>query len=224
MTVDHVALDEVTAEDLDDVGNAGAAEPDSNDSDVAGADHLLPEDGPDAADRSRTTDTRRSWARRALARWPVIVVGLLLVASAGVAAGLYWQYRVDQHRNAGAETAVIGAASADTVALLSYSPENLDRDLAAAKSHLTGDFLTYYSKFADQIVAPAAKEKAVTTHASVVRAAVAELQPDSAKVMVFVNQNTTSRDNPYPVQAASSVMVTLTKVNGAWLISAFAPM
>ena len=224
MTVDHVALDDVTAEDLEDVHTESAADPDSDDSDVASVDHPLQEDGPDAANPSRTTDTRRNWARRALARWPVIVVGLLLVASAGVAAGLYWQYRVDQHRNAGAETAVIAAASADTVALLSYSPENLDRDLAAAKSHLTGDFLTYYSKFADQIVAPAAKEKAVTTHASVVRAAVAELQPDSAKVMVFVNQNTTSRDNPYPVQAASSVMVTLTKVNGAWLISAFDPM
>jgi Mce-associated membrane protein len=224
VTVDHVALDDVTAEDLEDVHTESAADPDSDDSDVASVDHPLQEDGPDAANPSRTTDTRRNWARRALARWPVIVVGLLLVASAGVAAGLYWQYRVDQHRNAGAETAVIAAASADTVALLSYSPENLDRDLAAAKSHLTGDFLTYYSKFADQIVAPAAKEKAVTTHASVVRAAVAELQPDSAKVMVFVNQNTTSRDNPYPVQAASSVMVTLTKVNGAWLISAFDPM
>ncbi len=41
---------------------------------------------------------------------------------------------------------------------------------------------------------------------------------------MFVNQTTTSQDNPYPVQAASSVMVTLTKVNGAWLISAFEPM
>ncbi len=92
------------------------------------------------------------------------------------------------------------------------------RPLSAAKSHLTGDFLTYYSKFADQIIAPAAKQKAVTTHAAVVRAAVAELHADSAKVMVFVNQNTTSRDNTDPVQAASSVMVTLTKMNGNWLI------
>jgi hypothetical protein len=110
MTLGHVALDDVRADDLDDIHTGAEADPDSDDSDVAG-DHPLPGDGPDAVDPSRTTDTRRNWARRAMARRPVIVVGLLLVASAGVAAGLYWQYRVDQQRNAGAETAVIGAAS-----------------------------------------------------------------------------------------------------------------
>ena len=110
------------------------------------------------------------------------------------------------------------------MSLLSYAPDSLDRDLAAAKSHLTGDFLTYYSKFTDQIVAPAAKQKTVKTTASVVRAAVSELHPDSAKVVVFLNQTTTSKDRPDPTHTASSVVVSLTKVNGTWLISAFDPV
>ncbi len=94
----------------------------------------------------------------------------------------------------------------------------------AAKSHLTGDFLTYYSKFTDQIVAPAAKQKAVKTAASVVRTAVSELHPDSAKVLVFLNQTTTGNDRPEPTQTASSVVVSLSKTTGNWLISAFDPV
>ena len=58
--------------------------------------------------------------------------------------------------------------------LLSYSPDNLDKDLDAAKSHLTGDFLTYYTQFTDQVVRPAVKTKKVSTSANVVQAAVGE--------------------------------------------------
>ena len=64
----------------------------------------------------------------------------------------------------------LDAAKTGTVALLSYSPESLDKDFAAAKSHLTGDFLSYYTQFTQQIVTPAAKQKSVKTAASVVRA------------------------------------------------------
>lgn len=184
----------------------------------------------DVGDRERSTaedeaaDVGRGWMSRAMSQWPLIVVGLLLVAAAAGAAGLYFgQYRNDRNVNDAAAKSAIGAASDGTVAILSYAPDNLQRDLAAAKSHLTGDFLTYYSKFADQIVAPAAKEKAVNTKAAVKRTAIAELHPDAARVLVFLDQTTTSKDAPEPVQTASSVMVSLTRVRGVWLISAFDP-
>lgn len=171
------------------------------------------------------TDVRRGRVRRAISQWPLIVVGLLLVGAAAGAAGLYFgQYRNDRNVNDAAVKSALGAASDGTVAILSYAPDNLQTNLAAAKSHLTGDFLTYYSKFADQIVAPAAKDKAVNTKAAVKRTAIAELHPDSARVLVFLDQTTTSKDAPEPVQTASSVMVSLTRVHGVWLISAFDPM
>jgi len=180
----------------------------------------------DPAHPAPVTDARPGWGRSVMSCWRLILVGVLLVVSAGLAAGLYCtQYRPDQQTNdAAAKAAAVGAASQGTVALLSYAPDSLDRDLAAAKSHLTGDFLTYYSKFTDQIVAPAAKQKAIKTTASVVRAAVSELHPDSAKVLVFLNQTTTSNDRPDPVQTASSVVVSLSNTNGTWLISAFEPV
>ncbi len=61
-----------------------------------------------------------------------------------------------------------GARNRDTgrsdgaVAILSYTPENVDRDLAVAATLLTGDFLDTYTRLADTVVAPAAKEKRVT--------------------------------------------------------------
>ena len=81
-----------------------------------------------------------------------------------------------------------------------------------------------YTQFTEQVVTPAAEQKAVKTTASVVRAAVSELRPNSAVVLVFVNQNTTSMENPDGAFAVSSVEVSLNKIDGTWLISSFDPV
>ena len=107
------------------------------------------------------------------------------------------------------------------MALLSYSPATLDRDFTNAKSRLTEDYLAYYQQFADQIVGPSAQRGQVTTTATVVKAAVSEMHPSSAVVLVFVKQKTASKDKPQPVVTSSSLRVALTKVNGSWLIEKF---
>lgn len=158
-------------------------------------------------------------------RLTAVVLALLLVASAGVAAWLYYfQYRPDQQTDVDAREVVLEAAKTGTVALLSYSPETLDQDFASAKSRLTGEFLDYYTQFTEQIVTPAARDKEVTTSATVMQAAVAEMQPDSAVVLAFVNQNTVSKDNPEGAFGASAVKVGMTKSDGRWLINAFDPV
>jgi Mce-associated membrane protein len=164
-------------------------------------------------------------ARVVRAQVGAILLVVVLLASAGVATWLYFhQYRPDQQTTDAAANVALDAAKNGTVALLTYSPESLDKDFAAAKSHLTGDFLSYYTQFTEQIVTPAAKQKAVKTSAAVVRAAVSEIHPDSAVVLVFINQNTTSKENPDGSFAASAVKVGLKKLNGTWLISAFDPV
>lgn len=166
-----------------------------------------------------TTDIKR--------RRPWLAMGLaaLLVASVAAAGSVYWWiYRPDRLTNAASQQRVTDAAREGTVALLSYAPETLDKDLATAKSHLTGEFLKYYSDFTDKIVAPAAKQKGVKTEATVARAAVSEMQPDHAVVLVFVNQVTTSKDRPDPALATSSVLVTMVNQDGRWLISEFNPV
>jgi Mce-associated membrane protein len=157
--------------------------------------------------------------------WIAILLIIALLAAAGVAAWMFFAvYRPDRQTDGAAVQSAINAASDGTVALLSYAPDTLDKDFSNAKSKLTGNFLSYYTQFTDQIVAPAAKEKAVKTQASVVRAAVSEIHPDSAVVLVFINQTTESKDRPDASFINSAVRVTLQKVNNGWLISAFDPV
>ena len=184
----------------------------------------LPPAGEGSARLSRLTAIRH-WTRRCLARWRSIVATTLVVAAVGVAAGVYFfLYRPDQQVDDSTAHRAIQAASDGAVAVLSYSYDHLNRDFNNAKSHLTGDFLAYYSKFTDDVVAPTAQKGQLTTTAKVIRAAVSDLQPNSAVVLVFVDQTTASLQKKDPVKTQSSVLVTLTKINGSWLIAKFDPV
>ncbi len=160
-------------------------------------------------------------------RWlvsPMVLVGIPAVVSTGLAAALYLtEQRPDTQIDDAAARSAVRAASEGAVAVLSYTPDSLDRDLAAAKSHLTGDFLAYYSEFSGDVLEPTAKQKQITNKASVVRAAVSELHSDTAKVLVFVNQISNSNEKPL-VAMGNSVIVSLTKSDGSWLISGFQPV
>jgi Mce-associated membrane protein len=174
----------------------------------------------------RTKRERRDWSRmlRKVKVVPATLI-LLLLTSAGVATWLYFErYQPNRRTDPSVAQAVVSAASEGTVALLSYSPESLDKDFATAKAHLSGDFLSYYNQFTEQIVAPAAKQKSLKTTAHVMGAAVSELHPDSAVVLVYVDQSTTSKDKPDPSMGASSVLVSMTRINGTWLITKFDPV
>lgn len=206
-----------TADGVEDVAGAAEGEIDDSVTEVQADVDSSPK---------RTERGRRGWSRtlRNVKVVPVLLV-LLLLISGGVTAWLYIErYQPKQQTDPSVARAVVNAASDGTVALLSYSPESLDKDFANAKSHLSGDFLSYYNQFTEQIVAPAAKQKSLKTTAHVIGAAVSELRPNSAVVLVFVDQSTTSKDRPDPSMAASSVLVSMTRVSGNWLISKFDPV
>jgi Mce-associated membrane protein len=169
-------------------------------------------------------ERRRRRLLRGVKLVPVILV-LLLLISGGAATWIYFkQYRPDEQTAPGVVDTVTKAASDGTVALMSYAPETLDSDFAAARSHLSGGFLDYYNHFTETVVAPAAKQKALKTTARVKGVAVSTLGPDSAVVLVLVDQSTTSKDSPEPSTAASSVLVHMVRVNRDWLINKFEPV
>jgi Mce-associated membrane protein len=187
------------------------------------------DDKEDAAEveASKDSDDDSSAVRRRLAAIPLIPVALVLglLAAGGLAGWLYFtQYRPDKQTDDAVAQSVVNAARDGTVALLSYKPDTLNHDFAAAKSHLTGDFLNYYDQFTKEVVTPAAQTKGVTTTAQVAGAAVSELNPDKAVVLVFINQATTSKERPDPAMASSSAKVSLVKVHGDWLITKFDPV
>ncbi|BBZ47814.1 twin-arginine translocation pathway signal [Mycobacterium parmense] len=180
-------------------------------------------DGRGGAGRPTSPATRTKG--RTSARIVAAVLAVLVVSSLALLGALYYfSYLPGRETDVAAAKTAVAAASEGTVAILSYSPDSLDRDFSTAKSHLTGDFLSYYDQFTQQIVAPAAKQKEVKTTAVVLRAAVSDLRPDSAEILLFVNQSTQTKDRPEPTFTNSSVSVKLAKANGKWLISSFSPV
>lgn len=173
---------------------------------------------------------RRLAAVRRCGRWFLekrrsVVATTVVVAAVGVTAGVYLVlYRPDQQVGDAAARGAIQAASDGAAAVLSYSYDHLNRDFDNAKSRITGDFLAYYNKFADDAIAPTAQQGQLTATAKVIRAAVAELHTDSAVVLVFVDQTTASVKKKDPEKTQSAVVVTLRKVNGSWLIAKFDPV
>lgn len=164
------------------------------------------------------------WIQRMSARWRPIMLALAVVASTAMAGGIYYvQYRPDQLTDDSASRAAVAAASEGTAALLSCTPDTVDHDLTVAKSHLTGEYLRYFTDFGTYFLAPAVRQHSVTASASVLRAAVSQMHPNSAVVLEFLHQTTTSKDKPQPILTTSNVRVTLTKVRNTWLIAKFEP-
>jgi Mce-associated membrane protein len=180
-----------------------------------------------SVDEARTSGAGRL---RPAAGWllsnvrPIVLIALV-VATVGLAAGIFFsQYRPDRYLDHSAADGAIRAASDGVVAALSYSSDSLDRDIANGKLHLTGNFLDYYIKFTRDVVSPAVREKHLAQQATVLRAAVEQLHPDSAVVLTYVNETTKSAEKKDPLTTPTAIRITLQKVDGAWLISKLDPV
>jgi Mce-associated membrane protein len=147
------------------------------------------------------------------------ILALLLAAAAG-----YLKWEDSSRRDADrARTESVQVAKDSTVALLTYKPDTVEKDLGAARDRLTGNFLDAYTQLVNSVVIPGAKEKKISALAQVPAAASVSAKPDHAVVLLFVNQ-TVVVGTDAPTNTASSVRVTLDKVGDRWLISGFDPI
>jgi len=171
----------------------------------------------DAAEAPVERGSRFSWTR-------LLVVGLpalALIMALGVGY-LKWLDGTARESRAAAEASV-RAASESTIAILSYKPETVDRDLKAAAERLTAGFRQQYTQLVNDVVAPGAKQQHITAVATVPAAASVSATGKHAVALVFVDQTTTI-GNDAPTQTTSSVRVSLEQVDGRWLISQFDPV
>ena len=171
----------------------------------------------DAAEAPVERGSRFSWTR-------LLVVGLpalALIMALGVGY-LKWLDGTARESRAAAEASV-RAASESTIAILSYKPEAVDRDLKAAAERLTAGFRQQYTQLVNDVVAPGAKQQHITAVATVPAAASVSATGKHAVALVFVDQTTTI-GNDAPTQTTSSVRVSLEQVDGRWLISQFDPV
>ena len=171
------------------------------------------------ADPAQTAGGRHICWSRAIAYGVLPGLAMLLVSAAG-----FLKYGGDSAREvAVAHGEYMQAASDGTIALLSYRPETVEKDLEAAKSRLTGTFLDAYTSLTHDVVIPGAKQNQISALATVPAATSTSATATHAVVLLFVNQ-TVVVGKEAPTNTASSVRVTLDKVDGRWLISQFDPV
>jgi Mce-associated membrane protein len=163
---------------------------------------------------------RRNLARpRQLACGVLVAFALMLTMAAG---WLKWQAcSEDIDRAAGPQ--VVQAASDTAVAVLSYRPDTVEKDLGAASNRLTGTFRDAYTSLIHDVIIPGAKDKQISAVAKVPAAALVKVTGSHAVVLLAVDQTITVGNDP-PSNTASSVRVTLDKVGSRWLISGFDPV
>lgn len=176
------------------------------------------EEGPD--DEPGTTRPRPpiAWSR-VVAYGVLPALALLLALGAG-----YFKWVVassDDLARVRAES--VRAASEDAIALLSYKAESVDKDLAAARERLTGDFKDAYTELTRRVVIPGAKERHITAAAKVTAAAPVSATANHAVVLLYVNQTVTIGEGA-PTDTQPVIRVAVERVNGRWLVSHFDPV
>jgi len=143
-------------------------------------------------------------------------VAALLVASA---VWLFW----DAHSRRSADRAGLAAMQAardSIVAMLSYRPGSVEKDLDAARDHLTGRFLDDYTQLIKTVVIPDAKQRTITATAQVPSTAVVSAEDDHVLVLAYVDQTMTVGTEK-PTITASTVRVSMEKTDGRWRVAAF---
>jgi len=172
-------------------------------------------------DAVAVTDTPRETGRRlrliAFGVLPALII--LLGAGAGF---LRWQD--SSHRAVDAARVESMAAARDaTVVILSYKADSVEQDLHSARGRLTGSFLDSFTDLVNKVVIPGAREKKISAAAKVAAAASVSATAKNAVVLAFVDQTVTIGDGA-PSGSASSVRVTLDKIDDHWLVSGFDPV
>jgi Mce-associated membrane protein len=170
------------------------------------------------ADPSAYTRRRVNW------KWLLVYI-LVPAVAMGLALGAgYLRWRGTTLREAdfaGIES--VRAATDGAIALLSYQPDTVEKDLEAARSRLTGQFGETYDSLTHDVVIPGARQKQIAATATVPAAASVSASPSHAEVLLFVNQTITIGKGA-PTSTASSVRVVLDKIDNRWLISQFDPV
>ncbi|GAB1816512.1 hypothetical protein [Mycobacterium sp. MUNTM1] len=155
----------------------------------------------------------------------VFAYGILPALALALALGagyLKWSAgEADDLARARAES--VQAARDDAVTLLTYHADTVDKDLAAARERLTGEFKDAYAELTRQVVVPGAKEKHISSVAKANAAASVSATANHAVALVYVDQTVTIGTGA-PTDTQPVVRVTLDKVDGRWLVSRFDPV
>lgn len=155
----------------------------------------------------------------------VLLVGVVILAAlaAAVFCGLRAQRAGDA---AAAREDALAAAEKRVPDLLSYDAATLEEDLRRARSQTTGDFTADYGRILDDVVAPQAKARSISTRAVVGAAGVVRGDADEVVVLLFLTQTTATGEGGADGTsvAGSRVEVTMLPDGDGWKIGSLNPV
>ncbi|MFF1506771.1 hypothetical protein [Streptomyces sp. NPDC058326] len=213
---------EAGAESAGEAGAEGAGEAGAEDVGEAGVEDAGEASAEGAGGGSEATGRRgrrfpASWRQLALV---VGVVGLLLAGS-GFFYGAHQLRSTPSARNlaltdTGATTRVSGDVGEGLARVFSYAPASADAAERSARTVLAGRAARQYSDLFAQVRARLAEQR-ITLTTQAVRTGVIELDGDSARLLVFLDQ-TSRRDKAAATAAAAQLTVTARFEGDRWLI------
>jgi Mce-associated membrane protein len=180
----------------------------------------------DTADPPVPARRAREWLR------PLVVV-LVVVAILLTVLGAWFLLRADAMRDdpAARNTALVdtgrtaevsAAVSTALNQIFSYSYDRTEVTERAADEVLRGEARDTYDTLFGQVREPAPGQKLVLT-TRVVSAAVQSLGPDSATLLVFLDQSATRADRDTSSAAAAQLSVTARREGDRWVITNMVP-
>jgi len=147
-------------------------------------------------------------------------LSLLLATGILVTSMVIWKAAEERRTLASGQVAASSAASAIVEKLLGYDYRTFDRHTHEVSALLTGRFRNEFVQAATTVVKPLAVQNQAVVMAKVSKASVMST-PDQAdvKILLFVDQRTTSAKLERPQIDQNRVILTMSQVDGRWLVS-----
>jgi Mce-associated membrane protein len=153
-----------------------------------------------------------------------MVLASITLILLGYSAIMRFSVGAQDHRLEQVHSGAAGEIGELTATILSYSPDTVEADVEAAKSHLTGEFLTEFSDLGANEVVPRAKQDAIGAHWDVTGTSLVTAEADTATVLVLLHGTVTSGATPHTEELSSSVRVRAERTGQSWSISDLEPL
>lgn len=114
----------------------------------------------------------------------------------------------------------VKAAQDCAVAMMSFRPDTIEKNPESTRACLTVGFQQTYARVVHDALSAYVKQNQVSAVAHISAAAPVSASENHATVLLFVDQALTA-PNFQPMQANSSIRLTLDKIAGHWLIAGF---
>ena len=114
---------------------------------------------------------------------------------------------------------LLAQTCANVARLFSLGYRTLDADLAAQRAAAVEPFRSEIGSVTNPSIRPLAAKEHIVVRATASTAAVEQQDTDTATVLVFLDQNTTVATLKEPRVDRNRLQVTMTRVDGRWLVS-----